>query len=242
MDELWRGPSSTVGFAASAIASLPPGAQRYLCHAFSEGTIVPKAVRLRMHGTIRLGRTWHPFEAEQVITLARGFLWSADVRLGPIHVKGYDRFVDGEGAMRWDLFGHLPVVRASSPDIDRSAAGRFHGELVLLPSGLMDPANTWTETSDASTTVTLEQDAEVTALALGLDRSGALRSFRFPRWGNVGGGPFRVETFGGIVEAERSFGGITLPSRLRIGWLPGTTRFASEGEFFRVTIDDAAFR
>ena len=37
-------------------------------------------------------------------------------------------------------------------------------------------------------------------------------------------------------------GGITLPSRMRLGWFFGTSRFESEGELFRVTIDDAVFR
>jgi len=44
------------------------------------------------------------------------------------------------------------------------------------------------------------------------------------------------------VTRERSFGGYTLPTRLRAGWHFGTERFESEGEFFRVTIDDAVFR
>ncbi|GBE74174.1 MAG: hypothetical protein ACK4YL_09535 [Microcystis sp.] len=48
--------------------------------------------------------------------------------------------------------------------------------------------------------------------------------------------------FGGIIEEEGTFCGYTIPTRLRIGWYFGTERFESEGEFFRVTIDDAIYR
>ncbi len=48
--------------------------------------------------------------------------------------------------------------------------------------------------------------------------------------------------FGGVAEEERRFGGYTIPTRLRVGWYVGTDRFEPAGEFFRVTIDDAAYR
>ena len=41
---------------------------------------------------------------------------------------------------------------------------------------------------------------------------------------------------------EGSFAGYTIPTRMRVGWHFGTDRFEPEGEFFRVTIDDAAYR
>jgi hypothetical protein len=34
----------------------------------------------------------------------------------------------------------------------------------------------------------------------------------------------------------------TIPTRVRVGWYFGTSRFESEGEFFRATIEDAIFR
>lgn len=59
---------------------------------------------------------------------------------------------------------------------------------------------------------------------------------------NPGGGPFRYVPFGAVVEEDRRFGDYTIPSRLRVGWYIGTDRFEREGEFFRVTVDDAAYR
>jgi hypothetical protein len=62
------------------------------------------------------------------------------------------------------------------------------------------------------------------------------------RWGNPEGAEFRYAAFGGLVEKEEAFDGYTIPTRIRVGWYAGSERFASEGEFFRVTIDDALYR
>jgi hypothetical protein len=69
-----------------------------------------------------------------------------------------------------------------------------------------------------------------------------LLSVNMPRWGNPDGGKYRYINCGGLVDKEDNFGGYTIPSRMRVGWYFGDPRFDREGEFFRVTIDDAVFR
>ena len=63
-----------------------------------------------------------------------------------------------------------------------------------------------------------------------------------PRWGNPGGLKFDYYNCGGTVEEEATFGGYTIPVRMRVGWHFGTELFETEGEFFRVVIDDAIYR
>ncbi len=49
----------------------------------------------------------------------------------------------------------------------------------------------------------------------------------------------------GVEVAEHGasrFGGFTIPIRLRVGYFVGTDRVESDGEFFRATIDVAAYR
>jgi hypothetical protein len=48
--------------------------------------------------------------------------------------------------------------------------------------------------------------------------------------------------FGAIVEEVGSFGGYTVPTRVRAGYYIGTDRFETDGEFFRANIDDATYR
>jgi hypothetical protein len=43
----------------------------------------------------------------------------------------------------------------------------------------------------------------------------------------------------GFVEQGGELGAYTIPIRMRIAWLFNTERFESEGEFLRVTVDDA---
>ena len=75
-----------------------------------------------------------------------------------------------------------------------------------------------------------------------IDGAGRLLTISLDRWGNPDGREFRLIPFGAMVEAEQSFNGYSIPSRLRVGWYFGTERFASEGEFFRCTIDHAEYR
>jgi len=67
-------------FGSAMLAGLPQGAGHYLEHAVAAGTPLASAVRLQMHGEIKLKR-WFPFSAEQVICWSRGLIWKAVVRL-----------------------------------------------------------------------------------------------------------------------------------------------------------------
>lgn len=43
------------------------------------------------------------------------------------------------------------------------------------------------------------------------------------------------------MEAEGSFQGFTIPTRMRMGWYFGTERFEGDGEFIRIVIDEARY-
>ena len=100
----------------------------------------------------------------------------------------------------------------------------------------------WTAQDSFHPQALLTLQGERGELALTIDGEGRLQSLKMRRWGNPDGKAFRYEDFGGAVTAERTFDGYTIPSRLRVGWYFGTERFAKDGEFFRVTIDDATYR
>ncbi len=242
LDELWNsGPNEVRRFQPDRLGGLPDVARRYLTHAITSGVPLASAVRLRMHGRIKL-QGWFPFTAEQVICWQRGMIWRASVRMRGLPVRGFDRLVDGEGAMRWKLLGMIPVLKAEGPDVTRSAAGRLAAELVWLPSVLCGEASSWTAVSQSTLGVTVAVLKEPSELELRVANGGQLESVRLLRWGNPGGGNYQLHDFGAMVEEERTFGGYTVPSRLRVGWYLGSDRFESEGEFFRVTIDEAEYR
>lgn len=242
-DQLWNAPAELgAPFRPEQVAALPPAARRYLEHAITPGTPRASMVRLQMRGAIRLKATWHPFHADQVIRWDRGFVWRAKVRMKGLWVTGSDRWIDGEGAMRWRLLGIVPIMTASGPDISRSAAERMQIEAVWLPSVLLNHGVAWSErdATHVGADVTLqEQHAHY---ELSLDEQGRVRSVSMLRWGNPEGHGYGAWPFGGMAEEERTFEGFTIPSKLRIGWYFGTDRFEPEGEFFRCTIDEAVYR
>ena len=194
-----------------------------------------------MHGEIKL-KSWNKFSAEEIIRWDRGMMWRATVRMRGMSIRGGDSFVDGQGAMRWKLFGIVPVINAAGPDITRSAAGRVNIESIWLPSVLCGNDISWTASDVSHIHARFNAHGETAEIDYTVDENGRLKTVSMPRWGNPGGGEFRYANCGGFVDQERTFGGYTIPSRMRIGWNFGADAFESEGEFFRVVIDDAIYR
>jgi hypothetical protein len=242
LDDLWNATSPEArAFDPAQISGLPQEVRLYLEHAIRAGTPLAFAVRLRMHGEIKLG-SWRPFSAEEIIRWNRGMIWRATVRVHGMSIRGADSFVDGRGFMRWKLFGVVPVVNASGPDITRSAAGRINLESIWLPSVLCCKDVSWKAVDKCHLHAEFVAHNQEAAIDYIIDNAGWLKAVSMPRWGNPEGAGFHYVRCGGFVEEEREFGGYTIPSRLRVGWHFGTERFDSEGEFFRVTVDSASFR
>ena len=67
LDALWDSATPTeLVFNPDKLAHLPESAKQYLEHAIAPGTKIASAVRLKMHGEIKL-KQWISFTAEQVI-------------------------------------------------------------------------------------------------------------------------------------------------------------------------------
>ena len=220
---------------AARLSRLPAAVQRYLNHAMAGGGRLPSAIRLRMHGEIKL-RDWCRFEADQVIRSDRGMIWRATVRWHRLPIRGFDRVVDGVGAMQWKLLGVIPVVTASGPDVTRSATDRLHAESIWLPSLLCDDDVAWDASHDELIHARLTAWGRAGELWLTISDNGGLKTVRLAEWGNPDGGPFRAVDFGAVVEEEATFGRYTIPTRLRVGWHFNGVQFGNEGEFFRVTV------
>src|SRR5687768_12048128 len=188
------------------------------------------AVRLRMHGEIKL-KDWCPFTAEQVIRHDGQMLWSASTKMYGLPVHGYDRLVEGEGAMLWKLLGLIPIINASGQDITRSAVGRVAAEFLWLLTVFCAPTLTWNAPHSSDIHVRLPLQKETVELDLTTNSAGRPQTIHLQRWGNPDNTGFRYADFGGVLEEENSFGGYTIPTRLRIGWGFREGKFVSDGEF-----------
>jgi hypothetical protein len=223
-------PAPPGSFGDAELAGLPDPVRRYLGAAIAPGTPLAAAARIRMRGQIKLGR-WIPFRAEQLLAPHHGFHWAAR---GAGVVSGFDRYVGGQGQMRWRLLGLVPVMQADGPDLSRSAAGRVVGEAMWVPTALLPRFGVdWSAADDHHLTARWRIDTHQAELELVVDERGRLREGVFQRWGDPDRtGSLGLHPCGGEVTAHASFGGVTVPSEGRAGWFYGTDRWA-EGEFFR---------
>ena len=121
LNELWESvPPSSAVLGPGSTSALPEAANIYLGHAIASGTPLASAVRLRMHGEIRL-KGWLPFEAEQVISVQRGMIWKATVRMYGLPIRGSDSLLDGAGAVIDELLG----FQFPSPTVEMFRAGEL---------------------------------------------------------------------------------------------------------------------
>ena len=182
LDTLWRSvPRAPRVFDPQDVAHLPELARGYLAHAIATGTPLASAVRLSMHGMIRLKR-WRKFKAVQIITSDGAMIWRASVRMGHASIRGYDRFIGGEGEMKWRLFGLIPIIREAGPDISHSMANRVAAESIWLPSMLADKRVRW-RAGDANVALAgVSIGGHPTELRMTLDH-GRLIAVGLPRWG-----------------------------------------------------------
>ena len=221
-------------------ADRPELARRYLDHAIGPRATPATTARLRMHGEIKL-KTWRPFGADETICWNREMIWRARTSMNGIPISGSDRIAPGSGEMRWKLLGLFPVIQASGNDIARSGAGRVAGEAIWIPSVLASRDVAWNAIDDTHARASLTVFGERADLAMTIGPDGRLEQIVYPRWGNPEGGLFHYADFGGAIEAEGSFQGFTIPTRMRMGWHFGTDRFEREGEFIRITVDEARY-
>jgi hypothetical protein len=236
-------------FDPRSVADLPELAQRFLLHALAPGAPLATSVELTMTGKIALksGAKKLPFRARQVLRHGEGesgLIWRAQVGSGALHFSGWDRYTEGEGAMRWYLFGVLPLVRAAGPDIDRSAAGRVALELApFLPAALLPQRGARWEAIDTDRVrVHLRIGDEACAPELTLGPDGRLLAVEMDRWDPDGVAPGEagfVRWRADAMDEQGTFGGCTLPVTVHITKRAGTPDAYS---FFEARISEAVYR
>lgn len=237
IEDLWEStPTSNRPFDPKLLGNLPHLARRYLEQAVAPGTPLASAVRLWMHGEMKLGKHWHSFKAEEVISWDRGMIWQATTLMNGLPILGEDRIVDGVGNASWN------TIHRSGEDITRSCIGRVQAEFIWLPSVLCNPDIIWTELNASQVQATFTVLGEPAKLTLTVSDQGVLKQVKVDRWGSLEGEAFHYSDFGGIVEDSVTFDGYTIPTRLRVGWYFGSERFESEGESFHCTIDKAIYK
>lgn len=220
-------PAPSRTFSEADLDGLPEPAQRYLRHAIAPGTPLSPSVRLWMDGTMTPTPDGPSTDLTAVEALAphHGFIWTAKARMNGLPVRVRDHYFDGDGGVDVVALGLLPIPLGGGPDVVRSARGRLVAEAVWCPTALVHPSVVWESLGDDRFRFTLTVDADAIPVTLRIGPDGALREVALERWGDVEGPPARPIPYGFRVEEERTFDGVTIPTRLTGGWHFGTEQF-----------------
>lgn len=223
-------------FTSDLVAGADEPVRRFFTHAIAEGAPLARAVRLSMHGRIKVG-TWLPFAAEQE-SARDAFVWRARVPGRRATVLGVtDRYAAGAGSMEGRLFGRRRVFGVADEHTTRSAAGRAALEAVAFAPVTVLPGRgvSWRAESDEVIVGGWDVPPERPEVRVRLDSDGSVRTVSALRWGPQGDKTHGYVPFGCEVHAERRSGDFAIVGRCTAGWGFETPRYAP---FFRAEIDE----
>jgi hypothetical protein len=210
---------------------VPAPAARLLAHALGpQGTgSGTRGARLHLSGSVVQGGRRLRLEADEVLVPLRGFAWRATGRLGPARVRVRDHYLEGASTVDVRLFGVLPLGGEHGPDTTASSRGRLVAESLWVPSMLQpQPGVTWSAVDETSAVVSMTVDGVTESMTLVVGDDGRIEQMTMLRWGKVGVDNHQRIPYGFAVNAERSFGAVTIPSDLEGGWWFGTERYDPE--------------
>ena len=214
-------------FTEADLDGLAEPARRYLLHALIPGTPRWTAARLWMEGTMTPtpGSSATTLTAVETLAPHSGFVWTAHARMNGLPVRVRDHYFEEGGGIEVVALGTVPIPLGHGPGVARSSRGRLVAEAVWCPTALVGPAVQWEAVDADCARFTLTVDGEPVVVTLHVAPDGALREVTLDRWGDADGEPWRLIPYGFRVEAERTFNGVTIPTRLTGGWHYGTARF-----------------
>jgi hypothetical protein len=213
---------------AKALAPLPPPVRRWLEGAGVVGKPIPRTVRLKQRGALRIAPDKDPVQAtaHQYFRVDEPeFIWS--VRLRMMHVLpvvGRDTYRFGRGRMLIKLAALFPVVDAADEKIDQGALLRFLAETAWFPAAALSPYIHW-EPIDATTAkATMTYGGVSGSGVFSFDREGRFLGLTAKRYFG-GGADAKKQRWEITVKEWNTLDGCRVPVRGAVRWkLP-------EGEF-----------
>jgi hypothetical protein len=211
--------ASPAVFDPATLTGLPEPVRRWLTHAIAPGTPLRRVAVLHQHGQIRIGR-WQRYDADWILAPPHGFIWAATTRLGPLSIRGFDRYTNGTGEMRWRLFGRIPFIKTPGPDITRSATGRLAGEFCFVPAAALAPDVRWEELDDHRAVAGIDVGGLTNRVTRTVnDTPVRWTASTHPRWAQPDGKTFGEHPFTALLDGpEATLDGFTIAATARAGW------------------------
>ena len=229
-------------FDPATLHDLPAPAQRLLSRSLPANVALSSLVRLDMDGEIKLGSRWFDFTAQQVLRAGVGFVWAPVVGGRILRFAGADSLGPDGAQIEFKLHGVIPVMRASGPDVYRSAQGRLAAETVAwLPQALTPQAGArWVGIDDERAIVTIGAAGADVDVQVAIDDDGQVRWIGLDRW-NSAAKPPAFASFGGSVSSTyTASNGVCIAGGGAVGW-DWHTPSEADGVFFRYRVTAADF-
>jgi hypothetical protein len=203
--------------------TLPTVVQKWLKRSNVTGKEMIQTVYLEQKGEMRTtpdGR-WMPYEARQwFITDKPGFIWEADVKAAPgIHLKGRDKYENGQGHMLIKLLSLFTVADATGSETNQGAMLRYLAEIIWFPSAAVSDYIQWEQidTVTAEATMTF---GDITASGIfNFNTNYDLISFEARRYYDRKEGATMEDW---LIQADqdgyREFDGIRIPASGTVTW------------------------
>jgi hypothetical protein len=204
------------------VADLPAPVRRYFETVLQSGQPHVEAVRLAQEGEFRLGDAdapWRPFSATQVYSVSPpGYVWDAEIGLAPLmSARVLDAYVDGEGRLRAELLGAIPVASAGpTPAMNEAELQRYLSETPWFPTALLPAAGvTWEGVDDRTARATVEDGAVSATATFHFDKEGYVRRLTADR--------YRQDTdstapWTGHYRTYEDRDGMEIPTEAEVGW------------------------
>lgn len=215
-------PPTSEPYDPSTVADLPAPVRRYFETVLQEGQRSITRVKLAQEGHFRFGGAearWYSFTASQVYTVSPPmYVWDARVELNPlVSVRVLDSYIEGEGMLRANLFGGVPVASAGpSPQMNEAELQRYLAETPWFPTALLPAAGVfWTSIDDQTARATIEDGAASATATFHFDEEGYVTRLTADR--------YRQDTdstapWTGYYRTYEEHEGMQIPTEAEVGW------------------------
>ncbi len=191
--KLFSGVSSVpaVVVTTKALQPLPAPVRRWLEVSSVVGKPIPRTVRLKQRGLMRISpdQDYQPAEADQYFRVDKpGFIWRVRVRMMHIvPIAGRDTYIEGQGRMLIKAASLIPLVDASDEKINQGALLRFLGEIVWFPAAALSPYIRWESINATSAKATMAYQGASGSAIFSFNEHGRFLNMSADRY--MGGGP-----------------------------------------------------
>ncbi|MBB6402404.1 hypothetical protein HNP92_001726 [Methanococcus maripaludis] len=222
--------------------NISPLAKKFINNSIKNGTKIPKTAILGIEGKMRTKidetASWNDISSKEILS-KNGFVWKAELKSGPLILKGADYYFENNSEINFALYGLIPVVKESNKDITKSASGRLAIELMVWNPWkvLMDKNTEFKDVDSETFSVSFEIDGEPVTVYLKIDDEGNLKEVYMNRWNKLENDSYEYIPFGGTISDQLEQNGLKIAKTLNVGWNYGSREYV-QTFYFNVTAAD----